>query len=53
MVLSELIELGLALARAFRWLKRSHAVTAGDLDRGGIGRAGFDRLFLGIRRASP
>ncbi|MFE0756266.1 hypothetical protein ACFW16_20050 [Inquilinus sp. NPDC058860] len=49
-MLSELMELALALARGFQALGVA-ALKAGDLDRGGDAESRFGSLFLGIRRA--
>ncbi|MGK9233165.1 hypothetical protein KXS07_16045 [Inquilinus limosus] len=49
-MLSELMELALALARGFQ-ARGLAALAAGDLDRAGDAETRFSSLFLGIRRA--
>ncbi|OWJ66747.1 hypothetical protein [Inquilinus limosus] len=49
-ILSGLIELSMAMARAFQ-ADAIAALQAGDLDRAGKAETHFSRLFLGIRRA--
>ncbi|OWJ59450.1 hypothetical protein [Inquilinus limosus] len=49
-ILSGLIELGMAMARAFQ-ADAIAALQADDLDRAGKAETHFSRLFLGIRRA--
>ncbi|MFE0753280.1 hypothetical protein ACFW16_04960 [Inquilinus sp. NPDC058860] len=49
-ILSGLIELSMAMARAFQ-AEALAALQAGDLDRACKAEARFSRLFLGIRRA--
>ncbi|MGK9165024.1 hypothetical protein KXR53_01935 [Inquilinus limosus] len=49
-MVSLMAELSLELARAFQ-ARGLAAIQAGDLDRAGKAEAGFNRLFLGIRRA--